>query len=220
MAPAPAATRGSPGDAEGMYRPDGLAGGWWHRSPVFPKVTLAVLRAGAGRRRYGWVAPPPELSGLARGYSRRCSGSVPAGCCSAEGVAPIPGVSCGHPGSPRGCPVPVPAGCFGTRVMAPVPGVSCVIPGMLRVGTGGMLWRGEGGTGPGAPGDHDGARVSPVGHSWPPKPFRLGGPSPLRTLGVPPAPPAVQGQELLPALGTLGGPWGILGGLRGDMGGH
>lgn len=64
-------------------------------------------------------------------------------------------------------------------------------------------------------------RGSPVGHPWPPKPFPLGDPSPLRTLGVPPARPAVQGQDLLPALGALGGLWGIRGscGALGALGG-
>lgn len=193
MAPVPGVSQGHSGGTQGRCRQK--------------EVRVGSTAPGAIGARPGIF---PEMLRVGTGGMHRGS----------EGVAPIPGVSCGHPGSPRGCPAPAPAGCFGTRVMAPVPGVSCVTPGMLRVGIGGMLWRGEGGTGAGAPGDHDGARGSPVGHSWPPKPFRLGGPSPLRTLGVPPAPPAVQGQELLPALGTLGGLWGILGGLGGDMGGH
>lgn len=183
---------------------------------MFPKVSPAVPRAGAGRR-YRWVAPPPELSGLSRRYSRRCSVSFPTGCCSGEGVVPIPGVSCGHPGSPRGCSAPIPAGCCGAGVIASVSGVSCVPPGIHSQDR--DRWdavMGGDWTAPSALGDHDGACGSPVGHSWPPKPFRLGSLAPVRVLGVPLAHPAVQGQDLLPALGTLGNPEE----MGGCMGGH
>lgn len=215
VAPVAAAAWGRSESPQGFPERDAAAWGSWHSSSVFPGVTPAMLGAGVGgmprpgdgdlgpHSCLGWLG---VMSGLAQDRYR----------CTGEGVAPVPGVSCGHPGSSRGCSAPVPAGCCGTGVMAPVPGVSCAPPGMLRVGTAGMRWRGEGGTGPGVLG----ACGSPVGHSWPPKPFRPGGPSLLRRLGEETgAHPAVQGQDLLPALETLGGPYGILGRLGGGYGG-